>query len=383
MTCYYVYGLTDPRKNNQFFYIGKGKGKRWRKHLTETKCKTDNPRRFNCIEAIRNDGLTPGVIFIENNLEQSDALYLEETLIRKYGRMTYDPGGILTNICLGGIGNNQGKISITLEERVKTSLTMSQTYLEKTNVISQKDLTAYFETLRSYFFGVKNSKINKIENIGHVVDKIISQKQNEIQGNVKQLTKRPSLSREMKQLSLSQEEYRKLFTPTELAEKIPPPRLKERRYILINEDDHKIYKLGSRDLTAFCNSHGIIRNNLTAALRRGGRSYHGWKLEKEDCEQNRNNPPRILSEDERNALSTKLKGLKRTPEQKAHLKAAQQHTYSVIDPNGKNYVIKSTDIKSFCVTFGLCYGTLMDARKFNKPYRRWTITEILKDKETK
>lgn len=95
---YYVYGLIDPR-NNQPFYIGKGKGYRWRIHLTETREKTDNLKKYNKIQKLLRKGYRINHIKYEKNLTEVEAYDLEEILIIKYGREGIDPIGVLTNIC--------------------------------------------------------------------------------------------------------------------------------------------------------------------------------------------------------------------------------------------------------------------------------------------
>jgi hypothetical protein len=97
---YYVYGLLDPRKNNQPFYIGKGCGDRARVHLSETEDKTENLRKTLKIKKIREAGMEPEIEYLAYDLEENVAYDLEATLIRKYGRAKIDDGGILTNICV-------------------------------------------------------------------------------------------------------------------------------------------------------------------------------------------------------------------------------------------------------------------------------------------
>lgn len=95
---YYVYQLVDPR-NNQPFYIGKGKGRRAKTHLWEIP-ETRNVYKENKIASIRKDGLEPVIEYIaENIIDETLAYDIESTLIKKYGRKGYDKNGTLTNIC--------------------------------------------------------------------------------------------------------------------------------------------------------------------------------------------------------------------------------------------------------------------------------------------
>jgi hypothetical protein len=96
---YYVYELIDPRVNLPF-YVGKGKDDRVYFHLSEkTRAKSDNKRKFNKIQKIRKEGYEPEVKIVEYFENENDAYFYEESLIQKYGRIRYDEGGILTNIC--------------------------------------------------------------------------------------------------------------------------------------------------------------------------------------------------------------------------------------------------------------------------------------------
>lgn len=96
---YYVYSLSDPGDNLPF-YIGKGKNGRAWVHLNETNDKTDNLRKFNKIQSIKNKGLCPTVeIVCAGYTDECMAYEHEEFLIDFYGRAGYDKNGILTNIC--------------------------------------------------------------------------------------------------------------------------------------------------------------------------------------------------------------------------------------------------------------------------------------------
>jgi hypothetical protein len=96
---YYVYELIDPRVNLPF-YVGKGKDNRVYFHLSEkSRAKSDNQRKFNKIQKIRKEGYEPEVKIVEYFENENDAYFYEESLIQKYGRIRYDEGGILTNIC--------------------------------------------------------------------------------------------------------------------------------------------------------------------------------------------------------------------------------------------------------------------------------------------
>jgi hypothetical protein len=95
---YYVYQYVDPMTSLPF-YIGKGKGNRMYVHLKETFEKTENRKKYAYIKGLRNKNLEPLIEKVCDNLTELEAYDLETTLIKKYGRIDIDPGGILTNIC--------------------------------------------------------------------------------------------------------------------------------------------------------------------------------------------------------------------------------------------------------------------------------------------
>lgn len=95
---FYVYVYYHPETKVPF-YVGKGTGDRFKKHLFETKENTENYKKWAYIQGLRNKGLEP---IIEKVFETTneDLAYDEETaLILKYGRRDIDIDGILTNIC--------------------------------------------------------------------------------------------------------------------------------------------------------------------------------------------------------------------------------------------------------------------------------------------
>ncbi|MCK9531821.1 MAG: hypothetical protein M0R77_14860 [Gammaproteobacteria bacterium] len=124
MKNYYVYAFKNPLKNNQYFYIGKGKGKRYKKHFYETISNTANKHKFNTIQQILNSNLEVGVDLIEENLSEDQAYELETLLITHYGRAGIDKGGILTNICLDARPPNYNDVSE--EKQLKWSKNISE-----------------------------------------------------------------------------------------------------------------------------------------------------------------------------------------------------------------------------------------------------------------
>ena len=117
---YYVYIYIDPR-NNQPFYVGKGKGDRYKVHLNETKTTTINIKKYHKIQKILGLGLTPIIQFHTNNVDEETAYRIEEELIMKYGRKDLDVDGILTNVCIGNSPPDHTGIHRSEESKKKYS----------------------------------------------------------------------------------------------------------------------------------------------------------------------------------------------------------------------------------------------------------------------
>jgi len=115
-TDYYVYVYCDPRKPGNFiyegldftfnyepFYVGCGRGFRWRRHATNFEIDWNyNTMKNGKIKKILNDNfdLLKFVVFYATNLDRDIALKYEIDIISKIKR--YNTGGPLTNLTDGG-----------------------------------------------------------------------------------------------------------------------------------------------------------------------------------------------------------------------------------------------------------------------------------------
>ena len=125
---YYVYTYTDPR-NNEVFYVGKGKGRRCFEHIREVensrveKIKISNVEKYNLIKDIIDNGFYPLIVIKFKNLSEHQSLYLEKLYIKKY--KFKENGGTLLN------KKTSNKITQDLSESVSESL---KKYFEENDV---------------------------------------------------------------------------------------------------------------------------------------------------------------------------------------------------------------------------------------------------------
>lgn len=129
MKKFYTYVYLDPRKPGQYqydnlpfsflyepFYIGKGKGRRYKDHLRECVVTTCNTHKNNRIRKIKRDGFEPLISKLKENLTEDEAFSLEREYILTIGRRDKKTGP-LTNLTEGG----DGPSDISEETRQKLS----------------------------------------------------------------------------------------------------------------------------------------------------------------------------------------------------------------------------------------------------------------------
>jgi hypothetical protein len=135
---YYIYILLDDRYpgnyNNNYseinykpFYVGKGfynsknKSERHLIHYQSNFCeKNTNPQKCRIIQKLRKENYEPNFKIVYEDNDESKVFEVEKELINFYGRNLN--GGILTNICVGGVGgdtftNNPNKEEIREKHR--------------------------------------------------------------------------------------------------------------------------------------------------------------------------------------------------------------------------------------------------------------------------
>lgn len=119
---FYVYGLKDPR-NNELFYIGKGRNNRLKEHVYRLSNNNPVTHKECKIYEILQSGLKVIEIKLYENLQENEALQIERDLIIKYGRKYIDENGILLNIVLDGIyyGMSGKQHTAQTKEKISTS----------------------------------------------------------------------------------------------------------------------------------------------------------------------------------------------------------------------------------------------------------------------
>jgi len=132
---YYLYVYLNPLKLNEnenlpfkheAFYVGRGKGNRYKAHLQKYRLKKDNIKN-KLIKEILSNNLEPEIIIYESGLTFTESNNLERELIKEIGRIV-DNSGTLTNITSGGQGIEGFKMSDETINKVKRTLTKNGFY---------------------------------------------------------------------------------------------------------------------------------------------------------------------------------------------------------------------------------------------------------------
>ena len=126
---YYVYVYLDTRKKGDFkygeyhfdyepFYVGKGKGRRYKRHLNKSNYNKTRTHKSNRIKFLIENGYEIKIIKVEENISENKSFELEIDLIKKIGRFDINSGPLCNHTdggegSSGGVRKNKGK---TLEE---------------------------------------------------------------------------------------------------------------------------------------------------------------------------------------------------------------------------------------------------------------------------
>ena len=113
---YYVYAYLDPsipyeskdfpEIKNMPIYIGRGKNDRLNQHWKSILSgrKLSNVQFYLKLKKMKDNGIPPIIILLQDNLTLENANFLEKRAISLIGRRYYDEGGVLLNVAEGGEG---------------------------------------------------------------------------------------------------------------------------------------------------------------------------------------------------------------------------------------------------------------------------------------
>lgn len=170
---YYVYALIDPR-DNEIFYIGKGKGNRYKAHISdyEKGMYSYIETKFQKIKKIKEEGLEVRFVKLIDYLSEEDAYKIEEILIYNIGRKAFNEGN-LTNFMIGG---NKKKYTYYYVKPINTSLlnkyknSFNKEYIAFTKKISKIDFLSELEICKFYLYtqdGKELKEINSVDFFNH------------------------------------------------------------------------------------------------------------------------------------------------------------------------------------------------------------------------
>lgn len=157
---YYVYAYLDPRKKGQYyygdirfeyepFYIGKGCGNRWKNILTKVTISKSNDGNIHKVSRVKNivdEGFTPIIVCVFDNLVEETAYLVETVLISLIGRRDLKTG-YLCNHTDGGDGSRnmsqetRDKISAKSKGHIPWNKGRTDTCSEETRKKISKTLT--------------------------------------------------------------------------------------------------------------------------------------------------------------------------------------------------------------------------------------------------
>lgn len=115
---YYVYAFYDK---DAVFYVGKGRGKRWKGHFHDASLKHSSYKNNKMCRMFSNNEKVV-VKIIAKNLTELEALILESKLIESFG--TYRNGGVLTNIYTGDFRKTSNGYQFPKDRKEQMSKTM-------------------------------------------------------------------------------------------------------------------------------------------------------------------------------------------------------------------------------------------------------------------
>jgi len=111
----YIKSMNKNIPAGEYFYIGKGKGRRKYDHLNEQIKKVHNHLKYSIIQKIYKQGKVPIIEILIESEDESYILQKEIDYIAEFGRLTENTG-LLTNLTEGGQGISGYKHSEELKQ---------------------------------------------------------------------------------------------------------------------------------------------------------------------------------------------------------------------------------------------------------------------------
>ena len=168
---FYTYIYLDPRKEGNFiygdykfqyepFYVGKGRGRRDKRHLSKSNYSNSNTHKYKLIKYLIDNGYTIQYFRVKENLLETEAFDLEINLIRLIGRQDVKSGP-LCNHTDGGDGSSGGN-------RITKGKTLEEVFgKDKANEIKEKFSKARKEYIKNngcYEHVARKKKVKDLTN---------------------------------------------------------------------------------------------------------------------------------------------------------------------------------------------------------------------------
>lgn len=173
--CFYVYVYLDPRKPGKYiygeyefdyepFYVGKGKGNRFKNHLTKYLLENDNNKlKVNKINKIINNENDIIILKVNKKLSHKNAGSIEKLLIQTIGRIDLGTG-CLTNLTDGGEGSYKRFMSQETKDKISKAKKGKQVAWNKgLTAKSDKRVKQYVDKHHVEYTDELRQKISKIQ----------------------------------------------------------------------------------------------------------------------------------------------------------------------------------------------------------------------------
>ena len=149
----YIYKRPDGTP----FYVGKGTGDRYLRHLNKAKKQIKSKLIvIRIIQKILKNGQEPIIEKLIDNVDEELAFFIEQECIDKFGRINNNTG-ILANLTDGGEGSSGYKCSKKTKEKLRAANIGKKLSIEHKNKIS-KTMSVKHIGSNNPFYGKKHSK---------------------------------------------------------------------------------------------------------------------------------------------------------------------------------------------------------------------------------